>query len=316
MISFGFINGESEALLATDEYVEFENTLSKIEDCLKEAYDEYFVYEKAYEAELFVMEEVSKETSDKKEETKLNVVEKIGKAIAEIVKAFIRFLERMGERIKNLGFENKSDYEKLQKLANSNTEYKSQIIDAIKAGDLDISSAKNIKEVESLYYEFLAEAKSKDPSSAFEKFKYKMKNIDKSTGVKVVAAVAGAVTLGNGLFKLQQNVSQLKHNQAKYKSDAIEMANKTADLKKKLLDMRSNTSAKTHNENISEVDKALSMAMSAIAKYNSDDVAKTERVKKAILAFSKVGDGIKEAGAKISNAAAKKNTSAQQYAGK
>lgn len=134
----------------------------------------------------------------------------------------------MIDNIKNLGFNSKSDIEKLEKYCKEHPEFKDDVKLKFEKGDLDITDAKSIKDIQTAYEELIKYTLQKDSSVSgckkkLAEFKSKCENIDKHAVVQgakaatvIIGVPAAIITLTANLGKIKTTANTIRSNNDRY----------------------------------------------------------------------------------------------------
>lgn len=211
MISISFINNEYEELIASNPFLSLEKAIDTVSNEIDNTIDDFFREYDKYTVESSILEEVDHEKEIYFEAGKTNIFEKIGNSVMEIFRKFQNLIKSVIEKIKNIGFKNKSNEEKMKSLLdyykkNEPEKYKSlkdDVVVAFKNGELNPIDMKSVKEMNDAYEEILRLSKQKDvkPDSLKAKFEAMKKKFSDTVDKGTVAKTAGAVTaiIGAGL---------------------------------------------------------------------------------------------------------------------
>lgn len=196
MISYAYVNGYPEDTIASSALLSFEHALEQFDSSCEKAITTFLESCDSFFIESDIMgEDMSEDKVLAFEAANENIFAKIGNSIIEITKKFIEFVNGIIDKLKNLSFNRKKDFEKVELLCKEHPEYKEKIMKAFEDGDLTIANVKSFNDLEDAFDELCKMAKKKDikPGSLedkWEKAKSKFEKADKMTIVKVAGAVA------------------------------------------------------------------------------------------------------------------------------
>lgn len=152
-----------------------------------------------------IMDSVPEDMMMVYEAGKSNIFTKIGEFVIKIFTKIKEFIDKGIAKLKEITFKSKSDMQKIDIFLKKNPHLKNEEIDifkdAVSKGAINFDNIKNVKDVSIAFNELIELSKKKDidPKSfrgRVEKFKEKLKNLDKSTvvvGVSAIGTVGGAI---------------------------------------------------------------------------------------------------------------------------
>lgn len=230
MISISYVNNDDESILINDPFIKLESEIVESERVVNDIVSSYVMESKNY---LFESSVLGIEDKDKElylEAEKENAFAKIGKAIIDLFNKFKEMAGNIVKKISEISFKSKSDLNKLDKLIKAHPEFKDDVICAFKNGELNISDAKSIREMEAAYDELIKLSKKKDVDpktlrGKFEAMKKKFDNIDKGTAIKVAGAATTVITAGTAIFVFKNHILDAKKRTSEY----IEASKKSAE---------------------------------------------------------------------------------------
>lgn len=203
MISLAYVEGYNKESILSDSLFAFESAIENINKEIDNEIEEYIESVKDYEFLLYIGE-----AKDDKESKPVpnNIFQKIGDSIKKIADEFRKFIQKIITDIKDSGFKTKSDIDKIEKYCKEHPEFKDDVKQKFAAGELDVSTAKNIAEIQKAYDELIKYSVQKDVNASdakkkFAQFKEKLSNIDKSTVVKTAAAATTVIGVGTAIYK-------------------------------------------------------------------------------------------------------------------
>lgn len=217
--------------------VKYVNDTLPIRDEFNNRFDKY-LYESSLELDEYFSECCSKyikytiENDDDfyiSESEGKNIFEKIGEKLIEISKKFVKAIEIIAEKIKELMFKGKSDSQKLEALIKKNPSYANEIKIAFDKGALDLNDIKSLNELDKAFDEImkLSKRENVDPKSLkakWNKAKDKFEKDSKSWNiVKVATATTATITALLALKKFIPNCKEAtKHSEDLIKKSRIE----------------------------------------------------------------------------------------------
>lgn len=236
MISVSFINNENETLLLSDPFLSFERAMVEMNEEIDETLNGYLNVHNQYMVESEIMGELSSEKTVYLESERTNIFDKIGNAVITIFKKFAELVKKVVDSIKNIGFKNKSNEEKMRDLLdyykkNDPDKYrtiKDDVVVAFKSGELDPIDMKSIKEMNEAYDELVKLAKQKDvkPDSLKAKFEAMKKKfdgaLDKGTVKKTATVVSSVVTAALAIATFKSKILDSKKNTMDYEKKLSE----------------------------------------------------------------------------------------------
>lgn len=203
MISLAYVEGYNKESILSDPLFAFESAIENINKEIDNEIQEYIESVKDYEFLVYIGE-----AKDDKESKPVpnNIFQKIGDSIKKIADEFRKFIQKIITDIKDSGFKTKSDIDKIEKYCKEHPEFKDDVKQKFAAGELDVSTAKNIAEIQKAYDELIKYSVQKDVNASdakkkFAQFKEKLSNIDKSTVVKTAAAATTVIGVGTAIYK-------------------------------------------------------------------------------------------------------------------
>lgn len=226
MISYAYVNGYPEDTIASSALLSFEHALEQFDSSCEKAITTFLESCDSFFIESDIMgEDMSEDKVLAFEAANENIFAKIGNSIIEITKKFIEFVNDIIDKLKNLSFNRKKDFEKVELLCKEHPEYKEKIMKAFEDGDLTIANVKSFNDLEDAFDELCKMAKKKDikPGSLedkWEKAKSKFEKADKMTIVKV----AGAVATVMGAIAAVDRFAKTRKDNAKSRQDKVEKA--------------------------------------------------------------------------------------------
>lgn len=235
MISVSFINNEPERLIASDPFMVLERAMITMSNEIDEAISGFCSEYDQYTIESEIMGEIDNDKLVYMESKKTNIFEKIGNAVISIFKKVQEIVVKFIDNIKNIGFKNKSNEEKMKSLLeyykkNEPEKYKDikdEVIVAIQSGDLNPVDMKSIKEMSEAYDELVKLAKQKNikPDTLrgkFEEMKKKFDNIDQSKTVKVAKAATAVITAITAIVAFKSKILDSKKSTIEYEKKLAE----------------------------------------------------------------------------------------------
>lgn len=254
MISYTFVNGGSEELLASSPLLALQELLIESEISIHENISDFMDKMTEYVEESAINGEENEEKRLMLEAEGNNIFTKIGEKVIELGKKVIEFLKSCIEKISNLSFKSKKDIDKVELLCKEYPNLKDEIVCSFQKGELDVSSARSLRELENTYEEILKLSKKADvtPGSLQDKWNKavkKFENAEKSLVFTIAGTTASAMSLyvairsfrGN-CMKIKNDVNEQKNRAAKYNAqlaDIIETMKNTSYYKnsnEKLID--------------------------------------------------------------------------------
>lgn len=206
MISMNYVNGNPSSIPIGDAYFSFLNEVRAIEESV---IDDITAYNRKCEVlltESMIMENGSYDTFVESEGP--NIVEKIGKAVREMVMKTIEFIKSIVEAIRNIGFKNKSDMAKVESLVKKHPDLKDTIICSFQKGELEVKDVKTFAELERSYEEIVRLAqKNENPKSLKAKWDNaveKFKNADKSAIASTAKAITAVITAAAAIVTIRK----------------------------------------------------------------------------------------------------------------
>lgn len=232
MISISYVNTGHEDLYLTDPFIKCEKA---IDDIVNESNKSINAFLDSFNLEVTEATIEDREINSEIYTEATNVFEKIGNAIIAIFKKFSEFIDRISDKIKNASFKKKSDIEKMEALIKEHPELSDDIIAKFNNGDLVLSDAKSLKEVEGLYDELIRMAKdSKVDSNTFKgkvnAFKKKLKESDQSAIVKGAKSAAAVISAGTAILTLSKLIKDVQKNKDERRMSTQRMYDKALDL--------------------------------------------------------------------------------------
>lgn len=229
MISVAFINNGYEPLLASDPFLSFDKMVLEMSTEIDDMIESYLsVYDK-YMTESAIMGELDEEKSVYLEAERTNIFDKIGNAVIALFKKVQEIIKNIIDSLKNIGFKNKENTEKMQELLdnykkNDPEKYKAvknDIIAKFNSGEFDPTFAKNVKEMDEAYREIIKLAKQKDvkPDSLRAKIdamKKKFDDIDKpvKTTATIITVAVGIATFKSKVLDARKSTTAYEKNLA------------------------------------------------------------------------------------------------------
>ena len=173
------------------------------------------------------------------ESEKKNIFTKIGEALIKAGKIFVEAIQKIIEKIKNIGFKSKTDLEKLEELKKKNPSLVNEIQVQFDNGALDLADIKSLKELNSAWDDIykLSKRADVDEKTLRGKWNKAMDKFDKdskSWGVVKVAtattAVVGAIVAVKTLIpkckEAQQKATELERSNLKDQQDLLKILEK------------------------------------------------------------------------------------------
>lgn len=243
MISYAFVNGGSEELLASSPLLSLQELLIESEISIHETISEFMDKMTEYVEESTINGEEDEEKRLMLEAEGNNVFTKIGEKVIELGKKVVEFLKNCIDKITNLSFKSKKDIDKVELLCKEYPNLRDEIVCSFQKGELDVSSARSLRELENTYEEIVKLSKKADvtPGSLQDKWNKavkKFENAEKTPVFTIAATTASAMSLyiairsfkGN-CMKIKNDVNDQKNRAAKYNgqlADIIETMKNTS----------------------------------------------------------------------------------------
>lgn len=214
MISSNFINSGGIDPLDRIMYpcIEF---LESVDEEISKITSSYYCNKSMFALESEIMDRPNESLMVVLEEEKKNVVEKLGSLIINIFKKAIETIKKFGDWVKNLGFKNKSDLDKLDKLCAEHPDLKDEIIASFKNGELNLSDVRSLKELDEAYDQILkmSQDEKNSPKTLREKWKAAVDKYDANNSKivkagKVAGGVTAVVTAGIAVYTIKQKMKE------------------------------------------------------------------------------------------------------------
>ena len=240
MVSVNYIKNDNFTLLASDPSLLLEESLNEISESVDAEVEAYVNRCEMYAIESEIMGSIDEEAQVYIESGKSNVFEKIGNAVIAMGKKIAEFIQKIIEKIKDIGFKNKTEEEKVKALLEDTKKHNPEkykemnkdIIAEFKNGELDFNACASIKDMREAYNEFVEIAKKKDTtpddlSEKFEKMKKKAESADKSGVVKVAGAATTIIGAAVAIATLKSKIDSAKKTSLDAQNATAEMNAKT-----------------------------------------------------------------------------------------
>lgn len=221
MISLSYINDDINMHFLSSPVVSLENAFIEESNKIDASIDAYMIKYQSYMTEAEIMGELPEDKSLYLEAESSNIFKSIGDAVISFGKKIIEMIEKVIEKIRDLGFKNKKETDKLEILLKEHPELKNVAIEGWKNGDLKLNDVRSLKELNDAFDELvkLSKQQNTDPKSLrakWEKAKKAYENnrekIEKTA--KTVTAVTGAaiaiVAFKKNILDARSNASEAK----------------------------------------------------------------------------------------------------------
>jgi len=198
MISISYINGDQDIFPLFDPVIKLENELDSIVNDINSVYVEY--------TEAKMIDDMNEMFNESEEEKKSdtahkNFVDALGAGIIKMFDKVISFVQSILDKIKEATFSSKSDLDKVDALIKEHPNMADSIKEAFIRGDLKLSDAKSLNDLNKQYSELIADAKkaSVDPNSLEAKWEKAKEAFEKAKApaATILGITAGALTLHN-----------------------------------------------------------------------------------------------------------------------
>lgn len=237
MISLNYINQSESENPFLNEFLLFESVLAdrydEVETLLNGFKAEY--YSLKTEAEILGDDSNLKTFLESEEKKENNVFAKIGDKVKALVQETVKFLRMIINKIRDFGFQSKSDAAKLDKLIAAHPELKDKVMAAFRSGDLTVRDINSFKELEHTFDEIM-KANNADPKSLKAKWDKAWKKFEDGGAHKIIvfgqiaAAVVSVATLISKLQKSQvDSLRNARDVEAIYAQGMKEMFNNHVD---------------------------------------------------------------------------------------
>jgi hypothetical protein len=202
-------------------------------------------------------------------------------------------IDKIIQKIKDIGFSHKSDEKKLDELCKKNPDLRNQIVAAYKEGDLKVADMKTLTQMDKEFKDIMDAAKKAevDPKSLrgrVDKFKEKWNDIDKSKLVKTATALTTVITAVGAAFVFKKHVLDAKKATSDMRKVAQEDYDKYMqtyeDLKKQ--GEKDGTNYLSENMTKAQITQNLySFQMGQVSKLVREEDATTNKLSDKIKAF-------------------------------
>ena len=227
MISVSYINGYTEPLLTEDPYIALENYINSTEKEIDEMIESFNMNLNR----LSVESEINESTEDYDlyfESESKNILTKIGSFIVDIFKSIANLAKKLVDNMKNHGFKNKSDLEKINIACKDNPALADKIMKAYNDGDLQLKDIKSVQELSKAYKDLIDASKkaSVDPESfkaKYNDFVDKAKKSEESAAVKVAKTAGALIAVPSAILGIKKVYNDILSNQIKINKDAVEL---------------------------------------------------------------------------------------------
>ena len=201
MISYSYVNGSVAEIPYFDSYNTYESEVNEIIDNVSMSYFEYANAINEYNVDVEFYEAGDDKKAGAVASANSNFVDKIGKAIIEVGKKALVFINNIITKIQESLFANKSDMAKVSALCKKNPSAADDINKAFRDGNLQVADLKSLQELEKSYLELIKEARQQDADPDSIKAKWAtakkkfgdLENSDIVKGVLTIGKVAGAI---------------------------------------------------------------------------------------------------------------------------
>lgn len=299
MISYAFVNGTSEDLLATSPYVSLQEFMVESEISIHESISEFMDKMTEYVEESAINGEENEEKRLLLEAEGDNIFAKIGEKVIELGKRVVEFIKSCIDKITNLSFKSKKDIDKLELLCKEYPNLKDEIICSFNKGELDVSSARSLRELEATYEELCKMSKnaSVTPGSMQDKWNKaveKFEKAEKSPILTVGKAIASGISVYFAIRTFRGESLKVKNNEQEYLKKASEMN----DMMSRTINDLKNTQTPEGKNYISDNMSKLEVTYRA-QKYLAGEY--TAAAGKSAKVIDKISNAIVSAVSKLSN---------------
>ena len=148
MISTAFVNCDAETVYSSNYGYRIVRECDEITESVMKAIHDYESHLEEYKFESSINGEIDEEEITALEAEGDNVFKKIGNGVMNLIKKLIDMIQKFIDKIRNSGFANKSDMDKIEVMCKKHPELKEQII--ANASSFDFSQIRNIADMEEI----------------------------------------------------------------------------------------------------------------------------------------------------------------------
>lgn len=206
MISYAFVNSSTEPIYSAEQSNSLVRECHNLCDDLFKDIDAYMEHCEMFSFQADMFESVDDDEILALEAERKNIFTMIGESVMHLFDRFITMMKGWVEKIKNLGFEKKSDADKLEIMIKQHPELKEKII--ANAKDFDFSEIRTLSEMDEYYKKILEAENPNKKKEIFEDM------------VKVAQGVGAVVGVGVSVIKIGEFLSSFKKNNNKILKDA------------------------------------------------------------------------------------------------
>lgn len=221
MISLSYINDDINMHFLSSPIVSLESAFIEESHKIDASIEAYMTTYQSYMTEAEIMGELPEDKSLYLEAESSNIFKSIGDAVISFGKKIIEMIEKVIEKIRDLGFKNKKETDKLEILLKEHPELKNVAIEGWKNGDLKLNDVRSLKELNDAFDELvkLSKQQNTDPKSLRAKWEKAKASYEKNREkiektAKTVTAVTGAaiaiVAFKKNILDARSNASEAK----------------------------------------------------------------------------------------------------------
>jgi hypothetical protein len=289
MINIDYVNGSID-LETTNIFKPYESFMESCKNDINKMFAGFDMLSERVALESAIMDTIPESMVVVYESEKKNVFAKIGEMIVAIYNKFVEVIDKIIDVIKNHSFKKKSDLQKLDILLKKHPDLKDEVIVAFNDGALNLSDARNLKDLDSTFEEILKLAKKKDidPKSLKGKWEKAKEKIGKvaSTTVKVAGGAATVITAVKALKTFNSDCARAtniahdeKQKRAEQKAEILARLKDEGTIDdntgiwRTMLEIwreMNNMHAKTHKDNLTFISKISNGISSFLDKFDKD----------------------------------------------
>ena len=198
MISTAFVNCDAETVYSSDSGYMIVKECNEITESVMKAIHDYESHLEEYKFESSMTGIEDEDELLTLEAEGDNVFKKIGNGVMNLIKKLIDMIQGFIDKLRNRGFANKSDMDKIEVMCKKHPELKEQVI--AHASDFDFSQIRNIADMEENYNKIMKMSDTSKKTQAIDKFKK-----GAAAAVTVAAGTGTLIKLGEALVRLKNS---------------------------------------------------------------------------------------------------------------
>ena len=216
MISLSYINNDVNRLVFSDPVYACENAFMEDSEKIDTSISSFMNVYNSYMTEAEIMGELSEDKTLYLEAESSNIFKTIGDSVISLGKKLIALIETIISKLKELGFKNKKDTDKLEILLKEHPDLKDIAIEGFNNGDLKLNDIRSLKELNDTFDELvkLSRQKNTNPKSLRGKWeKAKKKYEDNREKIEKTAKTVTAITTAAvAIYALKKNILDARKN--------------------------------------------------------------------------------------------------------